>query len=245
MCQIWKKVWGSEASRVVCVLASAAATPPGDAPGSGCGDFGCYNLNCDDCIIYGQLTQRPYTYADAIAIAPYIGTYRFPAAWGGDSDGGLNKFFQQVNSGGLIPTAASATISGGTSSAYSMKSGLRLSGMPTNATVVAIKLHTKPTTGATIAVDFVGPLQLQFADGTPVNDLLQGDTFSLVYISRTSAGTTTPGWRLSDIASTTQGPLNEAEQWTWRWSRALAKYYSKPLISYEGGRAVLYLARRH
>lgn len=80
MCDIWKSVWGDDASRVVCVLGSQAAGGPQEL------------MNCP------YWSGGPcYKHIDAVAIAPYFG-YGVPAAWTSQPDGGLTSLFQSLYS---------------------------------------------------------------------------------------------------------------------------------------------------
>jgi hypothetical protein len=94
-CDIWKAAWGSDASRVICVMAGQAAqvytatqelscplwTGAGNAP----------------CASHG---------IGAVAMAPYFG-YGIPVdpSWTTASDGGLAKIFEWINSSGLAQPA--------------------------------------------------------------------------------------------------------------------------------------------
>jgi hypothetical protein len=83
-CDTWKSIWGSDASRVVCVMGSQGSVPwiaterlacslwtgPGNAP---CANHG----------------------IGAVAIAPYFG-YSVPSAWTSQPDGGLTLFFASL-----------------------------------------------------------------------------------------------------------------------------------------------------
>jgi hypothetical protein len=86
MCDIWKSAWGSDASRVVCVLGAQAAntytaTQSLNCPlWSGAGNAPCSNHNIN-----------------AVAIAPYFGG-SVPAAWTSEPDGGLSKLFASMSS---------------------------------------------------------------------------------------------------------------------------------------------------
>ena len=97
MCDIWKSVWGADANRVVCVMGSMAVNPTVSS----------YVLTCNlwsgaPCANHG---------IGALAIAPYFG-YSVPDSWTTDPDGGLDKLFTEINSGGVTP-AASGAYSGG------------------------------------------------------------------------------------------------------------------------------------
>lgn len=106
MCDIWKSVWGTDYSRVVCVLGAQAAntTTATEAlkcplwTGSGNAPCSAHNIN-------------------AVAIAPYFFDFRAPLAWvaaaGKDVpslatsalsnlSGGLSNLFAELNVGGLL-----------------------------------------------------------------------------------------------------------------------------------------------
>jgi hypothetical protein len=84
MCDIWKSVWGADASRVVCVLAAQAAntwtaTQALSCPlWTGAGNAPCSNHNIN-----------------AVAIAPYFGG-NVPSAWTSQKDGGLTYLFNAM-----------------------------------------------------------------------------------------------------------------------------------------------------
>ena len=111
VCNIWKSVWGADAGRVVCVLATKAASisPSGPLPAPGTqdnsGGVGYQNLNCP--LAISALGKRCYQFADAVAIAPYFG-YDVPQSWTAQSDGGLTSLFTEISQGGLVPGAIRA-----------------------------------------------------------------------------------------------------------------------------------------
>jgi hypothetical protein len=99
-CEIWKSVWGSEASRVICVMSAQAANPR----------VAIAALNCklwsgSPCAAHG---------IGAVAIAPYFADH-VPSAWTSQPDGGLNSLFASFSSqndpsipmGGWLGQAAS------------------------------------------------------------------------------------------------------------------------------------------
>jgi chitodextrinase len=87
MCDIWKSVWGADASRIVCVIGSQAANA-GITP---------TELGCS---LWSQAPCAGNHGIDALAIAPYFG-YTVPDSWTSDSDGGLGKLFTEIDQGGL------------------------------------------------------------------------------------------------------------------------------------------------
>jgi hypothetical protein len=99
-CDIWKAAWGSDASRVICVMAAQAANPR----------VATEALNCklwsgSPCAAHG---------IGAVAIAPYFADH-VPSAWTSQPDGGLNSLFASFSSqndpsipmGGWLGQAAS------------------------------------------------------------------------------------------------------------------------------------------
>jgi hypothetical protein len=88
-CDIWKSVWGSDFSRVTCVLGAQAASAYTATMSLKCplwtGGAPCSNHNIS-----------------AVAIAPYFGDFQAPVSWTSDSDGGLGKLFTQMTAGGVL-----------------------------------------------------------------------------------------------------------------------------------------------
>lgn len=86
-CDIWKSVWGPDASRVICVLAAQAAQTATATQSlectlwTGSGHAPCSNHNIS-----------------AIAIAPYFGYGQPQSAWLTAADGGLSQLFQWLDS---------------------------------------------------------------------------------------------------------------------------------------------------
>lgn len=96
MCDIWKKAWGSDANRLICV----AGVQPGNVWSAAL---------VLDCPLYvNEAANAPcYKKIDAVAVAPYfagtIGMYNHAtdlATWTQDADGGLNRLFTEIFSGG-------------------------------------------------------------------------------------------------------------------------------------------------
>jgi hypothetical protein len=81
MCDIWKSVWGADAVRVVCVLATQASNTY-DATAA---------LKCR----YWDRAPCSDHKFNAIAIAPYFG-FRVPPEWTSQADGGLSYLFQSL-----------------------------------------------------------------------------------------------------------------------------------------------------
>jgi hypothetical protein len=83
-CDIWKSVWGSDASRVVCVMGAQGANPWTATEALGCALWtGTGNAPCANHGI------------GAVAIAPYFGG-SVPAAWTSQPDGGLTMLFASL-----------------------------------------------------------------------------------------------------------------------------------------------------
>jgi hypothetical protein len=83
MCDLWKSVWGSDASRVTCVL-GAQASDTQDATDA----LACRYWRGAPCAAHN---------IDAVAIAPYFG-FKVPAGWTSQPDGGLTSLFQSLYS---------------------------------------------------------------------------------------------------------------------------------------------------
>ena len=95
MCQIWKDVFGNDASRVVCVMGGQSVwTFPAEQA------LNCPLWKAGPCSQYG---------IDAVAIAPYFGGYLGDPAvktqietWLKDADGGLGKMFNELQNGNTL-----------------------------------------------------------------------------------------------------------------------------------------------
>ena len=98
MCDAWKSAWGADANRVVCVMGSQAAYAPVSQE----------ELACN---LWSEAPCATNHGISALAIAPYFG-YSVPDSWTTDPDGGLDKIFQEINSGGVSPPASGAYPSG-------------------------------------------------------------------------------------------------------------------------------------
>jgi Bacterial Ig domain len=88
ICDIWKKVWGANANRVVCVMASQAASTYAATQ-----SLACPLWSGAPCSAHG---------INAIAIAPYFG-YDVPSTWTTQPDGGLSSLFTEIMQGGVAP----------------------------------------------------------------------------------------------------------------------------------------------
>ncbi len=83
VCDTWKSVWGSDASRVICVMAAQAANP-------------WVATESLDCALWSGAPCSRHGIG-AVAIAPYFGG-GVPSAWTSQSDGGLNSLFASLTS---------------------------------------------------------------------------------------------------------------------------------------------------
>ena len=82
-CDIWKSVWGSDSSRVVCVMGAQAANPRAAAEAL-------------DCKLWSGSPCAAHNIG-AVAIAPYFADH-VPSAWASEHDGGLNMLFASFTS---------------------------------------------------------------------------------------------------------------------------------------------------
>ena len=94
MCDIWKRSFGNQKNRVICVLSTYASSQR----------FGRELL---DCPLWkkGECGRK----ADAFAVGPYFGDYMARIenrntinAWANQGDGGMNSIFREIFQGGLI-----------------------------------------------------------------------------------------------------------------------------------------------
>jgi hypothetical protein len=87
MSDIWKRVWGTDASRVVTVL------------GTQTGNYGVAQLSLDASLWVGNSVKA---HVDALGITGYFGS-PVPASWTQQPDGGLSNLFQEALYGGVDP----------------------------------------------------------------------------------------------------------------------------------------------
>lgn len=154
--QIWRGVWGARGTpdgdrlRVVMGGQAANASRTGAQLRYKCdGSYGSNNIPAAEEYFTGQAGD----YVDAQAIAPYYWeSGGFPEAWVNEVDGGLTKVFTELTDGGLIPTASMGTTSG-TSTAYTVTTGLSLTARPADQSIIAITLHTATGANPTLAAD--------------------------------------------------------------------------------------------
>jgi len=95
MCQIWKKEFANQSGRIVCILASQSS-----APWAG--------IETLDCPLWKEANGCG-RYVDAYAIGPYFGDYiarkehrETVKSWLRDPDGGMNRLFTEIESGGQV-----------------------------------------------------------------------------------------------------------------------------------------------
>jgi hypothetical protein len=196
-------------------------------------------------------TGQAYTHFDAVCIGGYMnGGEQLPDAWTADSDGGIAKFYQEYNSGGLLPTSASTShIAGGTSTAYTVTSGQSLPATPPNQTIIYIDFNGVTNgANATLAADggTAFPLQERWGTALPANYIGQGFIGNgyktpFVFTSVTASGSVgTPGWRIQFPGwpgPPSTGYINPGLDWA---STAAAAYgpastFGLRLLSYECG----------
>jgi len=96
ICDIWKQVWAENSERVICVMATQASNEWSITE----------ILNCS---LWKQEAPCYRHGINAVAIAPYFGYYiglpeheQAVTAWTKETDGGLNKLFQELQHGGIL-----------------------------------------------------------------------------------------------------------------------------------------------
>lgn len=216
MADAWNAVWtGSNASRLVPVMGgqqgndaavnqfNLAATTP--AQGSG-----------------ALWTGNAASHVKAVANAPYfmynlVTLFGVPNAWTGDADGGLQIMYQDVMQGVLPSAVVSGNCGNGAGkscggpSAYTLTSGLALSGTPANHTCLLFTTNQASSNNPTIAVDSVAatPIQTNDAVGWNVNTVTAASWASTgggqVTFTTTSAHLVTPGVQFTISGMTPTG----------------------------------------
>jgi hypothetical protein len=98
MCDIWKRTFGGQQHRVICVLSTYASSQR----------FGRELLDCPLWQPNGKKGECGRK-ADAFAVGPYFGDYiarienrNTIGAWANQGDGGMNSIFREILQGGLI-----------------------------------------------------------------------------------------------------------------------------------------------
>ncbi len=93
LCNIWKRQFGQQSNRVVCVVSTYAGAPR----------FGKELLSCP--LAGGDCGKK----VDAFAIGPYFGDYiarienrALVKRWVNEPDGGMNSLFREIMQGGLV-----------------------------------------------------------------------------------------------------------------------------------------------
>ena len=90
-CDIWKSVWGSDYSRVHCVLGAQVASTT----------TAISSLQCTLWVGSGNAPCSAHNITD-VGISVYFGLFKSPASWASAPKSGLDNIFQEVNHGGLI-----------------------------------------------------------------------------------------------------------------------------------------------
>jgi hypothetical protein len=151
-----------------------------------------------------------------IALAPYLPSGGFqiaPLAWTADADGGLTKFFTELTTGGVLPTAvvtgncgngAGKTCDSGGTSAFTLTSGLSLSDPPPNGTCLGVTFNAANGTAPTLAVDGGTAYPMVTRFGVALGSGAQGanSVTAFCFTNQTSAGSVTPSWYLQPLGYT-------------------------------------------
>jgi hypothetical protein len=90
-CDIWKSVWGSDFSRVHCMLDAQAANTA----------TATMSLQCPLWTGSGNAPCSAHNITD-VGISVYFALFQAPVSWTSLPDGGLANIFQEINQGGLI-----------------------------------------------------------------------------------------------------------------------------------------------
>jgi hypothetical protein len=96
-CDIWKSVWGSDYSRVHCVLGAQVAQTA----------TATVSLQCTLWTGGGNAPCSAHNITD-VAISVYLGLFTGPTSWLSAADGGLNSVFQQINEGNVLSSAGAS-----------------------------------------------------------------------------------------------------------------------------------------
>lgn len=184
----------------------------------------------------GSLGQN----VDALYVAPYF-NYETPDGWN------LDQLFVEITTGSL-PQSSTGTV-GGTTTAYTLTTGLSLPSPPPNNTIIAITIGAALTNGSncTLATDGGSAHPLQLNDGSasgtalPSSTFTPGNTYLIAYTSSINGvAVTTPGWRyfLAGVGGNASGMVQEALSAV-STNKTTANSYSIPLLGYEGGQQLL------
>ena len=154
---IWRGVFGAKGTRdgdrYFTVLGTQAANPTltQNQLSYKCdGSFSGNNIPADQEYFIGKAAL----YIDAVASAPYFfSESELPEVWGKDVTSGTNNAFTELLDGGLIPVTTGAPTTSGTSTAYTVTTGLSLSDPPSDGQFIAVQLHTGNGSNPTLAAD--------------------------------------------------------------------------------------------
>lgn len=192
--------------------------------------------------------------SDIFVTAPYFGGVN-ALAWSADADGGLNKFFTEQNSGGILPTTTNsgncgngAGLTCGGPTAYTFTSGLTLPATPANGQCVGLTFNAASTgTGTTLQVDGGNVYPLADWHGNPINNgqsyvgtLFNGYSIPVCFTNKTAAGVVTPSWYImyeyGYVGTSGNGWMAQAvDNWTADEAVAVSGASAKPLGAYESG----------
>lgn len=154
MCDLWRSEWAGAENRVVCVLAAQGANPWTASAAL-------------DCALWNQAPCQAHGIG-AVAIAPYFGHYlgyfensASVAEWFGDADGGLNKLFIELQSGGQItggPQSGALALANQWTTAYASlarRRGLKLLAYEGGQHLVGVgnQLHNQTLTNLLVAAN--------------------------------------------------------------------------------------------
>lgn len=191
---------------------------------------------------------------DGLAVAPYFGNTN-PLAWTADADGGLNKFFQEQNSGGVLPTANvtgncgnGAGLTCGTSSAFTLTSGLTIPATPTNGTCLGLTFNQAAAGSGAVTLKVDGGNTYPLADwhGVAVGSGSNYDNFGAstpavaCFTNATSAGSVTAQWYLQGnlgyVGTFGNGYIAQAvDQWIGDLATINTYQPGLKMIAYESG----------
>ncbi len=146
---------------------------------------------------------------DAMATAPYFGSSLVPLAWTAQADSGLTYFFEEQNTGGLLPTAigtgncgngAGFTCDSGGNTAFTLTSpGGNIPATPANGTCLGMEFNATIGASATLAVDGGNsyPLVNEYGTALGSGSILINAQEVFCFTNQTSVGSVTAGWYYS------------------------------------------------